>query len=146
MSTRWMEPGKHARVIGLLTVLISSSTSVHDMGRKTFQYLRKLGMKLRHPLHWGNVSLLDSSVSNSPLVFGYALHLSCISLRQNASRSPTETFLTTHHVIVSGLSQSLPLCDRIVPAGLATYLVSSTCDQLNLASLGGLCVASYPYV
>jgi len=111
--------------------------------RDIFIYLSRLGMRLRHPSDWGSVSFQTIDCSASSFVFGYALYLSCISLRRNASRSPREVFESTHKVILSALAQSEALCNRVLPVEMTYRLRGSIDEEFELARHGLVIVQSF---
>jgi len=104
--------------------------------REILTYLSHLGARLRHPSHWGSVSFQTIDCSASSIVFGYALYLSCLSLRRNASRSPREVFDSTHKVILSALAQSEALCERVFPVEMTLKLRQSIDEEFELAKHG----------
>lgn len=110
--------------------------SLHRTLRAIFVYLGHLGSRFRHPLGWDSVSFQTIDCSASSFVFGYALYLSCTSLRRNASRSPSDVFETTHNVIFSALGQSQALCDRVRPVEMTWLLRDSLQEEYELARLG----------
>ncbi|CAA7264047.1 unnamed protein product [Cyclocybe aegerita] len=111
--------------------------------RDIFLYLNRLGMRLRHPSEWGSVSFQTIDCSASSFVFAYALYLSCISLRRNASRSPRDVFESTHKVILSALTQSEALCDRVFPAEVTDVLRDSIQEEYDLARHGLVIVQAF---
>lgn len=104
--------------------------------REIFVYLSHLGTRLRSESEWGSVSFQTIDCTASPLVFAYALYLSCISLRRNASRSPPDVFQTTHKVILSALAQSESLCERVYPAEMTVPLRQCIAKEFELARHG----------
>ncbi|KDR78174.1 hypothetical protein GALMADRAFT_1304697 [Galerina marginata CBS 339.88] len=111
--------------------------------REIFIYLSRLGMRLRHPSDWGGINFQTIDCKASSFVFGYALYLSCISLRRNASRSPREVFESTHKVILSALAQSEALCGRVFPVEMTYRLRSSIEEEFGLARHGLVIVQSF---
>ncbi|KAF8955794.1 hypothetical protein BDZ97DRAFT_1855307 [Flammula alnicola] len=111
--------------------------------RQIFIYLSHLGMRLRHPSEWGSVSFQTIDCSASSFVFGYALYLSCISLRRNASRSPRDVFESTHKVILSALTQSEALCDRVFPVEMTCKLRQGIQEEFELSRHGLVMVQSF---
>lgn len=106
--------------------------------REIFIYLSHLGTRLRSSSEWGSVSFQTIDCTASSLVFAYALYLSCISLRRNASRSPPDVFQTTHKVILSALAQSEALCERVYPVEVTIPLRCCIAQEFELAR-HGLC-------
>ncbi|KAF9545685.1 hypothetical protein CPC08DRAFT_823883 [Agrocybe pediades] len=117
--------------------------SIRQVMRKIFIYLGHLGTRLRHPSHWGSVSFQTIDCTASSIVFGYALYLSCLSLRRNASRSPREVFDSTHKVILSALVQSQALCERVYPVEMTYRLRESIDEEFALARYGLTIVHSF---
>ncbi|KAF9476625.1 hypothetical protein BDN70DRAFT_838990 [Pholiota conissans] len=111
--------------------------------REIFMYLSRLGMRLRHPSDWDSVSFQTIDCSASSIVFAYALYLSCISLRRNASRSPRDVFESTHTVILTALTQSETLCNRVLPMEMTAHLVRGVQEELALARNGLTLVHSF---
>lgn len=104
--------------------------------RGIFVYLSRLGMRLRHPSDWGSVSFQTIDCSASSFVFAYALYLSCLSLRRNASRSTRDTFESTHTVILTALTQSEALCHRVFPEEVTGNLMRGVEEEFALARSG----------
>ncbi|KAF8153923.1 hypothetical protein B0H34DRAFT_719590 [Crassisporium funariophilum] len=111
--------------------------------RKIFAYLHRLGRRLRDPSQWESVSFQNIDCSVSSYVFAYALYLSCISLRRNASRSPRDVFESTHMVILSALTQSEALCDRVIPIDVTSLIRGRIQNELELARLGLVLVKAF---
>jgi hypothetical protein len=108
---------------------------LHDL-RQIFSYLGHIGERLRDPTDFAAVSFHTIDCRASSFVFGYALYLSCISLRRNASRSPRDVFESTHKVILSALTQSEALCDRVCPVEVTYLLRQSLRQEFELAQNG----------
>ncbi|PPQ90950.1 hypothetical protein CVT25_008280 [Psilocybe cyanescens] len=111
--------------------------------REIFIYLSHLGTRLRSSSEWGSVSFQTIDCTASSLVFAYALYLSCISLRRNASRSPPDVFQTTHKVILSALAQSEALCERVYPVEVTIPLRCCIAQEFELARHGLVIVQSF---
>jgi hypothetical protein len=114
---------------------------LHEL-RLIFNYLAHVGERLRDPTEWG-FSFRTIDCKASSFVFGYALYLSCISLRRNASRSPRDVFESTHKVILSALTQSEALCDRVYPVEVTHLLRQSIHQEFELAHNGLVLVRSF---
>lgn len=108
---------------------------LHDL-RRIFNYLGLIGRRLRDPADCGGVSFQTIDCKASSFVFGYALYLSCVSLRRNATRSPRDVFESTHKVILSALAQAVALCDRVYPVEITSLLRQSIHREFELAQHG----------
>lgn len=108
---------------------------LHDL-RRIFKYLGLIGERLRDPAECGAVSFQTIDCKASSFVFGYALYLSCVSLRRNSTRSPRDVFESTHKVILSALAQSEALCDRVYPVEVTYLLRQSIYREFELAQHG----------
>lgn len=108
---------------------------LHDL-RRIFNYLGLIGQRLRDPADCGGVSFQTIDCKTSSFVFGYALYLSCVSLRRNSTRSPRDIFESTHKVIISALAQSEALCDRVYPVEVTSLLRQSIYREFELAQHG----------
>ncbi|KIM42003.1 hypothetical protein M413DRAFT_445197 [Hebeloma cylindrosporum] len=115
---------------------------LHDL-RRIFNYLGHIGERLRDPADFGGVSFQTIDCKASSFVFGYALYLSCISLRRNSTRSPRDVFESTHKVILSALAQSEALCDRVYPVEVTSLLRQSIHREFELAQHGRVLVRSF---
>ena len=123
-------------ITGILTYFMFCFRRLLRTMREIFVYLSHLGMRLRHPSDWGSVSFQTIDCTASSFVFGYALYLSCISLRRNATRSPREVFESTHTVILSALMQSEALCARVFPVEMTYKLKKGILEESHLARDG----------
>ncbi|KAF9528846.1 hypothetical protein CPB83DRAFT_853835 [Crepidotus variabilis] len=117
----------------------NNDTTLLNSLREIFVYLGLLGARFRHPTEWGGVSFQTIDCSASSFVFAYALFLSCITLRRNASRSPHDVFESTHKVILTALLQSTALCERVKPVEM-TALLKKSIEEESVLAIHGLAV------
>jgi len=110
--------------------------------RKIFDYLYSLSSSLRHPSEWWDVSFQTIDCSASCLLYAYALYVTSISLRRNASRSPREKFEETHNTIFSALARSQSLCSRVSPTEITWLLRDGMDDELEMTTSGP---SSFPH-
>ena len=93
-------------------------------------------MRLRDRTEWGTVSFQVIDCSESPYISAYALYISCVSLRRYAGRSPRDVFETTHQAILSALTQSEKLCNRVWPMNMTDLIRNKIQDEFQYARAG----------
>ena len=91
-------------------------------------------MRLRDRTEWGTFQVVD--FSESPYISAYALYISCVSLRRNAGRSRRDDFETTHQVVLSALTQSENLCNRVWPTNMTDLIRKKIQDEFQYAHAG----------
>lgn len=111
--------------------------------QQIFVYLHQLAVRLRDPSEWGTVSFQVMDCLVSPYVFAYALYLSCTSLRRHAGRSPRDVFEGTHQVVLSALTQSEALCNRVLPMNMTDLIREKIQDEFRYAHAGVVIVQSF---
>ena len=99
-------------------------------------HLRQLGVRLRDRTEWEAVSFQVVDFSESPFISAYALYISCVSLRRCAGRSHREDFETAHQVVLSALSQSENLCNRVWPMNMTDLIRKKIQDEFRYAYAG----------
>ena len=127
--------GSRTNLPRLIRAIFVAYSLLHDL-RRIFNYLGLIGRRLRDPADCGGVSFQTIDCKASSFVFGYALYLSCVSLRRNATRSPRDVFESTHKVILSALAQAVALCDRVYPVEVTSLLRQSIHREFELAQHG----------
>ena len=93
-------------------------------------------MRLRDRTEWEAVSFQEIDFSESPFISAYALYISCVSLRRYAGRSHLEDFETAHQVVLSALTQSEDLCDRVWPMNMTDLIRNKIRDEFQYAHAG----------